>query len=665
MIMAFMIVVLGAVSVPTIYQVSYLFNRLYHEAELTMRSDLEVCALVLDKKERGLLRVANTMSRQMFLGKVLEHITDPRRKVYMIRGLASGVLGGFPEADVSYLTIVDRNGDAIFRNRDPYGLQKDNLGDDPFVQAALAGDEAVGYAAMTPEQLIKEHLISEDEARSAAGTTGLFLTAAAPVFLVEESSAPEAGSMSGANRGAIGAVIVGYWFNQDQAVLDEVVKRTRRRGAHSVASIYLADGLVKSSAQDRAPNLPDMFVKGKAVINDRIRNFRDRGEIGGYMPLRDINNRDLAILELRTSTETILQTRAQLLRNIILFVAFGLLLAMLLGTVVTRRITGPIMTLNRGTEEIGRGNLKHRIQVPGADEISQLAEAFNVMAIRLQQSMDEMKLSKQQVEDYSNRLKSAHASLEMYSRELEKVNQQLLDSNIKLQKANEVKDTFLSMVSHELKTPLTTIIGYVSMILEGVLGGMSEEQIQALEVVLRRGRNLQDLIADLLSISRLDAGKLELRRRYLDMPHELRNVEEVFRERLREAELQILLSVPEHLPRVNADGERLGQVLFNLVGNAIKFTPPGGTITIRVSHTQDSGQITIAVSDTGIGIPEAELSHIFERFYQVDRRDGRQYQGTGLGLAICKELVELHGGRIWAESGEGKGSTFTFTLPIS
>jgi len=187
------------------------------------------------------------------------------------------------------------------------------------------------------------------------------------------------------------------------------------------------------------------------------------------------------------------------------------------------------------------------------------------------------------------------------------------------------------------------------MFLEGALGEMTEEQRQSFEIVSRRGKNLQDLISDLLDLSKLDSGRLELRRRYVDLTQELRNVEEVFRERLRENNQQIMLSVPDNIPRVPADSDRLAQILFNLVGNAVKFSPAG---------------VTISVSDTGIGIPHSELQHIFERFYQIDRRDGREYPGTGLGLAISKVLVELHGGRIWAESREGHGSTFFFTLPL-
>jgi signal transduction histidine kinase len=278
--------------------------------------------------------------------------------------------------------------------------------------------------------------------------------------------------------------------------------------------------------------------------------------------------------------------------------------------------------------------------------------------------MEEMRMSKQQVEDYSQRLKSAHSSLEMYSRELEKVNQELLKSNINLRKANEVKDTFLSTVSHELKTPLTTIIGYISMILEGALGELREEQRQSLEVVLRRGRNLQALISDLLSLSRIDAGRLELRRSYIDLGKELRGLEEVFSEHLKEAGLSLELFVEDNLPHVYADRDRINQALFNLVSNAIKFTPAGGMINVHARYRRDENLVETSVTDTGIGIPESEQSHIFERFYQIDKHDGREYAGTGLGLAITKELIELHSGVLSVESRTGRGSTFTFTLPL-
>lgn len=662
LIIVFMVVVLFAVSIPTSYQITYLFNRIYSEAELKMSSDLEIAGLVFDKKESELLRIARTLSHHEHIARVLNYNMDPGTQEQMIKGIGKNYLSSYTSNEISFLTIVNKKGDVIFRSENELEIEGHNAGDDPFIRTSLSGDEVAAFSIMNAEQLWEEGLLKEMPAETPA-VNGLVLRAAVPIFLTP-SDASRGGKRgegpADANAGAVGAVIVGFWLNRDESILREIHERTG-----GTAGVYTMERMVRSTDPGRRTRLPADVFSERATVKDRIRNDTERGEIAGYFGLHDTGGNIIAVLELRNSTELIMQDRRDLLKNIILGVILGLMFAVMLGMFMTRRITGPILGLSRGTEEIGRGNLGHRIHVPGGDELSQLAEGFNVMAIRLQQSMEDMKLSKRQVEEYSNRLKAAHASLEMYSRELEKVNQQLLDSNIKLQKANEVKDTFLSTVSHELKTPLTTIIGYVSMMLEGVLGHVDEEQKQALAVVLRRGRNLQDLIADLLSLSRLDAGRMELRRRYLDLAQELRNVEEVFHERLRESGLQILLGIPDRIPRVNADSERLAQILFNLVGNAIKFTPENGAITIRVSHPPDAGHVIISVADTGIGIPESELGHIFERFYQVDRRDGREFPGTGLGLAISKELVELHGGRIWVESREGRGSTFSFTLPLN
>jgi signal transduction histidine kinase len=661
LIIAFILVVLGATSIPTILQVRALYARIYEEAERRMTSELEICSLVLDRKKRTLTRVGRSMSHNMFLGRILAHDIQLPAKSEMIKGVAKKSLSDADRSEISYLTIVDRQGDVLFRSGNELETLGYNLSGDPYVQEALEGRAAAGYSLMDGTALWEEGLVGSPLPDTVSGPPGLVLKVAVPVFPVSEGAQDFSDTVDRAHqREAVGAVIVGYYFNGEKDVLRDMYLRTG-----GVASVYTADGLANSSKENWIPSLSRDYFNKPIGKERRIRNYQDRGEIGGYLQLQALDGSAAAVFELRTSTGFIAAARRHLLKNTILYSVIGLLLAMLLGLVITRRITEPIQTLQRGAEEIGRGNMGYRIVVPGNDEIAQLAEAFNVMAGRLNQSMEDMRLSKQQVEEYSNRLKNAHASLEMYSRELEKVNQQLLDSNIKLQKANEVKDTFLSTVSHELKTPLTTIIGYVSMLLEGALDAISHDQRQALEVVLRRGKNLQELIADLLNLSRLDAGRLELRRRYVDLAHEMRNVEEVFSERLKQSGLQILMSVPEHLPRVNVDSERLGQILFNLVGNAIKFTQPGGAVTIRISHPQDANHVIVSVSDTGIGMPAHELNHIFERFYQVDRRDGREYPGTGLGLAISKELVELHGGRIWAESEPGKGSAFSFTLPIN
>lgn len=655
--LVFMIVMLGATSIPTAYELTYLFNQIYDESRRKMDSDIEIAALVLEKHETMLLRIGRTFSRDMWLGKIVAYPSDPRTKVTMLKERAKNFLRGFSEPDLSFMTITDASGAVVFRSRRELTGLEDISTKDPLFKGAIKGDQVTGYRAVRSREMW-EHGLLKDEPPATDKRTWLLIEAAVPIFSQEAEVITPSGKSS-EQPGAVGTIIVGYWVNRDKTVLEEIHKRTK-----GAASIYLKEGLVNTTARNWISRLPDEFFTPGRRFTRKIVTYADRGEIGGYFPLQDIGGGPAAIFELRSSTASISQIWSHSLRNSFIFTAFGLLVAMSLGMVVMRRLTGSIQLLSSGAEEIGRGNLTHRITIGGRDEISQLADGFNLMAVRLQRSMEEMRLSKSQVEEYSNRLKSAHASLEMYSHELEKVNQQLLDSNIKLQKANEVKDTFLSTVSHELKTPLTTIIGYVSMFIEGALGGMSDEQRQALEVVSRRGKNLQDLISDLLDLSKIDSGKVELRRRYLDINNELKNVEEVFHERLKANNQQMMISVPENPPRVSADSERIAQVLFNLVGNAIKFTPAGGMITVRISCPQDANHLIISVADTGIGIPQSELTHIFERFYQVDRRDGREYPGTGLGLAISKDLVELHGGRIWAESRDGHGSTISFTLPL-
>jgi signal transduction histidine kinase len=655
MILAFLIVVISSITIATSFSLNYLYRVIYEQAKQKTESDLEVASLLISQKKQSLQLPARVLSKDMSFNRILAGRVGDLVKVrvkYFIRGLS--------KSDLSYMTVTDGNGIVLCRSEAVYSTG-DDLSGDPAVKRALAGQEVTSFQMMGPDELWQEGLVSKPPLENSR-ERGLVIKAVVPVFAILEYD--EEGEFQPPDRGrkVVGTITVGYLLNHDENLLKEMHRRTRGR-----ASVYFPDALVKSS-DPRWKVMPEKSLferSGEWEGGVRILFYRSRGEVAGYFPLIDLDGRSMALLELRNSTAWIVRARAVSLRYYFLFICAGVAVAFVLGIMFTRRITEPIRVLTEGAEEIGRGNLAHRIDVAGGDEISRLADAFNDMSDRLFESMEQMRLSKRQIEDYSQRLKSAHSSLEMYSRELEKVNQELLVSNINLQKANEVKDTFLSTVSHELKTPLTTIIGYVSMILEGALGGLSEEQRQGLEVVLRRGRNLQSLISDLLGLSRIDAGRLELHRGYVDLAKELRGIEEVFSERLKESELSLDLGVDDHIPHVYADRDRINQVIFNLVGNAIKFTPAGGRITLGAAYNGETNEIRVTVADTGIGIAESELGHIFERFYQVDRHDGREYAGTGLGLAIAREIVELHGGRIWAESEPGKSSVFIFTIPLS
>lgn len=226
---------------------------------------------------------------------------------------------------------------------------------------------------------------------------------------------------------------------------------------------------------------------------------------------------------------------------------------------------------------------------------------------------------------------------------------------------DRMKSEFVALVSHELRTPLTSIKGYVELLLAGEVGDLDEEQARFLEVVQRNANRLMGLISALLDLSRLEAGKIELQRQPLDVGQIARQILESFAPQLASHRQTARLQLDPLVPPVYGDPERVAQVLTNLVSNAQKYTPDGGTITVAASSMGAS--VRIDVRDTGVGMTAEEQAQLFTRFYRAQNRATQQVSGTGLGLAITKSLVELHGGTIAVESARGAGSTFTVLLP--
>lgn len=232
----------------------------------------------------------------------------------------------------------------------------------------------------------------------------------------------------------------------------------------------------------------------------------------------------------------------------------------------------------------------------------------------------------------------------------------------RLQQIDRMKDEFLANTSHELRTPLNGIIGIAESLHDGATGPLPQTTRANLSMIASSGRRLSRLVDDILDFSKLKTRELELRRGVVGMREITEIVIALSRPLLAERKLSLVNQVPADLPLVDGDENRLQQVMHNLIGNAIKFTP-SGTITVR--GREIDGQVEISVADTGVGIPEARRSRIFESFEQADASTAREYGGTGLGLTITRQLVELHGGEIRLESTEGEGSTFSFTLPIA
>ena len=251
-------------------------------------------------------------------------------------------------------------------------------------------------------------------------------------------------------------------------------------------------------------------------------------------------------------------------------------------------------------------------------------------------------------------------------------NKRLIDdlqwSNIELARANQrleeldrMKSEFLANMSHELRTPLNSVIGFSELILDGLAGDINQKQKRFLNNIRTSGKTLLQLIDDILDLSKIEAGKMEFHPEELDLNSVIQSAKEIVLPLAKEKKMRFEIEVGEVLPKVIADRKKVEQILFNLVGNAIKFTPEGGSIKISVREEKEESQIS--VSDTGIGIKEEDLETIFESFRQLDSSVTKKYKGAGLGLAITKRLVQMHNGRIWVESKLGEGTKFTFTLP--
>lgn len=258
--------------------------------------------------------------------------------------------------------------------------------------------------------------------------------------------------------------------------------------------------------------------------------------------------------------------------------------------------------------------------------------------------------------------------------ELTEKNRRLADSVEKLKDLDKLKSSFLATVSHELRTPLTSVIGYSEMLLEGLAGEMNEEQRSYVQTILDKGDHLLQIINEILDISKIESGTVQLSPEEFDVAELMRQVADALMPQAHQKGLTLTYEADPAIPQITADRAKTRQVLLNLVSNAVKFTPKGGRVVVQSrAGTMDIGgrllpTVELLVKDTGIGIPQEQRYAIFEAFLQLDSSSTRKYGGTGLGLSIVKHFVEAHGGKVWVESpeeGEDKGTVFVVQLPAT
>lgn len=264
--------------------------------------------------------------------------------------------------------------------------------------------------------------------------------------------------------------------------------------------------------------------------------------------------------------------------------------------------------------------------------------------------------------DKNRQLDAQNEELQLQRQELLAQREELRKKTAELEDASRHKSEFLARMSHELRTPLNAIIGFSELMLDGVPGGVNEEQRQCLADICDSGRHLLGLINDVLDLSKVEAGRMEFRQEDVAVPALVASVIQSVRPMLRERQHRLFVRIEEGLPPVRADERRFRQVLLNLLSNAIKFTPPGGEVSVEAGRRQ--GMCLVSVVDSGVGIGEEDQAHIFEPFVQGYGFSNGGREGTGLGLALSRQMVDMMGGHVWVESTPGHGSTFRFTLPL-
>ncbi len=518
------------------------------------------------------------------------------------------------------------------QTRTAFLLQASSLGLDNLLVVNQDGDRLVSisnssaaYNRADEEKLIKLGLIG-------AATTGLvtaddtrqvFLSGVVPV--------------KNAAGTVIGAVLVGREI--DDALLDEL---DYARSATHLGFVYdqrlVARDHSKPEEFDDVLNDEAAFI-AQAGAGQLVMNMNPAADADGsadviaFVPAR-VGGEIQGVFIVRFELSAVYTFQTQLVRNSLGAMLTLLFLALALAVVFTRRtITRPIEQLKQAAEKIAAGDFSQRITISSQDELGDLARAFNTMSAQLNSLVTQLQ----------QRMAETQAARE------------------EAERASQVKSAFLASMSHELRTPLNSIINFSKFVVKGVMGPINERQEETLNKVVNSSKHLLQLINDVLDMSKIESGSLNLFvEKEVDVSDILQTVAATASSMLDDKPVELQLEIAEPLPRITGDKKRIMQIMLNVVSNACKFTQEGH---VKIMAQQQNGSLRLAVEDTGPGIAPEDSELVFEAFKQT-ATGLRQGSGTGLGLPISRSLAEAHGGRMWFDSVPGQGSTFYVSLPV-
>jgi signal transduction histidine kinase len=423
------------------------------------------------------------------------------------------------------------------------------------------------------------------------------------------------------------------WINGGQASPSDTaacLQRIKEPVRTELALVGASTRLAFSPTPEEAPTFDKITrdyaelqttIDGIARSNFRSRRLQQRSE--ALSVDLEIAARRLAETTTDRANQLVRDNKSSYDSSRTLFVAVAagaVVLALLLGWFLAWLVVGPIRRIGARLAGIASGDFNEHVDVPNRDELGELGRNVNRM---------------------NDELRRLYGELETASRH---------------------KSEFLANMSHELRTPLNAIIGFSQVLRQKLFGDVNEKQEEYLDDILSSGNHLLDLINDVLDLSKVEAGQVELEVATFSLREALERGIVMVRERALKNGVQLSLEPSPEVNLVEADERRVRQVVFNLLSNAVKFTPAGGSVV--VASDRENGEVLVSVTDTGPGIATKDQERIFEEFQQTDV-GVEQREGTGLGLALSKRLVELHGGRIWVESEPGHGSRFIFTLPVA
>ncbi len=634
LVFSFLLIVLAGGLASTIIGTEMVGNTIIAEAQKKVRHDLVSAWMIYNEKLTRIQDILNlTAKRDLIIRGVMAGQADLlRRELEQVR-----IDYGF---DV--LTVVDRKGIVLTRTRPPYQAG-DFEGNDELVRRALKKEAVASTEIIPQEELAKEgpelvrqayiEFVETPKAKSrpeSKETSGMMLKAAVPILDI--------------NGNVLGVLYGGALLNRNYEIVDKIKDVVYRgelyKGKETgTATIFQWDLRISTNVKNQS-GLRAIGTRVSRDVYDQVlengRSWVDRAfvvndwYITAYEPIRNLRGEIIGILYVGTLEEPYTDLRRNVIYSFFGIAFLGLVVVLFLAYFITRSITRPIDNLMKATEGIARGDFSHEVPVESGDEVGHLAASFNHMVRTLRATMDELHVL-----------------------------------NTKLQDLNRHYLEMVSFITHELNQPMGVLKGFLIMLQDESLGPLTtSKQRQAVGTMLRNVNALINMIQKYLQLGRIESGRMEINKAWIPIFEEgLAPVLDDEKQQLEARRMQVILENEESFRRAEAEADPvlLRIVFSNLIGNAVKYGKEGGKIW--VGFREEPGELLFYVKNEGRGIPPDKLNLVFEKFARLEGELERRRRGTGLGLFNAQQIVEKHGGRIWAESEEGKWANFLFTLP--